>query len=89
MVGWVVLNIVYSCVYSPLLNVMNVLGTCCGDLVNGQIFLDEFYFLHTCLVSFTDTGHTQLTISMSTPTPCYGGVVKVKITPSDGTIFGS
>ena len=48
MVVSVVLSIVYSCVCSPLLDVMNVLGTCCGDFVNGQVFLDEFYFLHNC-----------------------------------------
>ena len=52
MVGWVVLNIGYSCVCSPLLDVMNVLGTCCGDLVNGQISLDVFYFLHTCVLYY-------------------------------------
>ena len=79
----VVLNIVYSCVCSPLLDVMNVLGTCCGDLVNGQVFLDEFcvlFHIDTCPFSLHThshilTGHAQLNISTSTPTPCYGDVV--------------
>ena len=77
MVAWVVLNIVYSCVCSQLLNVMNVLGTCCGELVNGQVFLDEFYLLHNCVFFFSsiDTVHADPSISTSTPTPCYGDVV--------------
>ena len=66
MVVWVVLNIVYSCVCSPLLDVMNVLGTRYGYLVNGQIFLDEFYFLHTCVLFHL---LTQFTLTSPSPHP--------------------
>ena len=40
---------------------------------DGQIFLYEF-LSHT-VVSFIDTVHADLSISTSTPTPCYGDVV--------------
>ena len=63
---------------SPLLHVMNVLGTCCGDLVkiNGHISLYNLYFLHTCvLFHLLHTVHADPSISTSTPTPCYGDVV--------------
>ena len=74
MVGWVVLNIGYSCVCSPLLDVMNVLGTRCGDLVNGQIFLYEFYLLHTSVLFHL---LTQFTLTPPSPHPLLLHVMEI------------
>ena len=66
---------VQLCVLTIIECIMDVLGKCCGDLVNGQIFLYDLCFFHTCVFFYL---LTQFTLTPPSPHPLLLHVMEMR-----------